>query len=163
MTDVARAPHLVIGIGNELFTDEGLGVAAARRLAERGLPGVEALDGATLGLRLLPEVEGRETLLVLDAVVDDALAPGELAVLEREELERRPKLFFSVHQLGILEVLAAATFVGRAPARVAAIGMAPASLETGYGLSPTVESRLEAMVDLAAAQLAAWDKERTHA
>lgn len=158
-----RPPHLVIGIGNELFTDEGLGVAAVRRLAERDLPGVEAIDGATLGLQLLPEVEGRQTLLVLDAVVDDSLEPGSLVVLEREELQLRPKLFFSVHQLGILEVLASATFLGQAPARVAAIGMVPASLETGYGLSPTALARLDDMVDLAVARLAAWDEERLHA
>ena len=64
-----RPPILVLGIGNELFTDEGLGVVAARRIAQSGLPGVEVLDGATLGLALLPEIADRDAVLLLDAIV----------------------------------------------------------------------------------------------
>jgi hydrogenase maturation protease len=150
-----RAPHLVLGLGNELFSDEGVGVVAARRLAERGIPGVDVLDGGTLGLALLPEVEGRETLVVFDAVVDPARKPGDLVVLHRDELERRGALF-SAHQLGIPEVLAAAALVGRAPHRIAAVGMVPASLETGYGLSPTAAARLDDMVGMALFLLADW-------
>ena len=53
MTD--RAPILVLGLGNELFTDEGLGIHAARRIEAMGLDGVDVLDGGTLGIALLPE------------------------------------------------------------------------------------------------------------
>lgn len=156
MTD-KRAPHLVLGLGNELFTDEGVGVAAARRLAQRRLPGVEALDGGTLGIGLLPAVEGRETLLVLDAVVDPERRPGDLVVLDGAEIDRARGVLFSAHQVGITEVLGASALAGRAPVRIAAVGMVPASLETGYGLSATAEERLGPMVDLALDILARWE------
>lgn len=152
-----RAPHLVLGLGNELFTDEGVGVAAARAVARRGIPGVEVLDGGTLGIALLPSVEGRRSLLVLDAVLDPGLAPGELVVLDAAEIDRARGVLFSAHQVGITEVLGAATLAGRAPERIAAVGMAPASLETGYGLSEVAAARLDAMVDLALDVLANWE------
>jgi hydrogenase maturation protease len=152
-----RAPHLVLGLGNELFTDEGVGVAAARALAQRGIPDVEVLDGGTLGIALLPAVEGRRSLLVLDAVLDPALDPGDLVVFDGAEIDRVHGVLFSAHQLGIPEVLGAATLAGRAPERIAALGMAPASLETGYGLSEVAAARLDAMVDLALDVLASWE------
>lgn len=156
MTD-GRAPHLVLGLGNELFTDEGVGVVAARALAERGIPGVEVLDGGTLGIALLPAVEGRRSLLVLDAVLDPALDPGDLAVMDGAEIDRVRGILFSAHQVGIPEVLGAAALAGRAPERIAAVGMVPASLETGYGLSAMAAGRLDAMVDLALDVLARWE------
>ena len=156
MTDV-RPAHLVLGLGNELFTDEGVGVVAARALAERGLPDVEVLDGGTLGIALLPAVEGRRSLLVLDAVVDPDRRPGELVVLDASEIDRARGVLFSAHQVGITEVLGAAALAGRAPERIAAVGMVPASLETGYGLSATTATGLDAMVDLALDILAGWE------
>ena len=162
-----RAPHLVLGLGNELFSDEGVGVVAARALAARalagrGLAGVEVVDGGTLGIALLPAVEGRASLLVLDAVVDPARRPGDLVVLDAAEIDRARGVLFSAHQVGITEVLGAAFLAGRAPARIAAVGMVPASLETGYGLSATAAARLDAMVDLALDVLAEWEVS-THA
>jgi hydrogenase maturation protease len=160
---VSRPPHLVLGLGNELFSDEGVGVAAARRLAELGLPGVEVLDGGTLGLALLPELEGRDGLLLLDALALPGAPPGEVAVLGGDQLPGAQRLLASVHQLGVLEALAAAPLVGTAPARVAAVGMVPASLETGYGLTPLAAAHLEEMVARAAGVLAGWPLDRQEA
>lgn len=150
---------LVLGLGNELFTDEGVGVAAARRLAEEGLAGVEVVDGGTLGLSLLPLVEGREALLVLDAVLDDDLPPGAIVVIEGDDLRREARLLYSAHQLGVSEVLAAADLVGSTPPSVAAVGMVPASVETGYGLSDVATAALPAMVDAAHRVLDFWGVE----
>lgn len=150
---------LVLGLGNELFTDEGVGVAAARQLAEEGLAGVEITDGGTLGLSLLPLVEGRDALLVLDALVDDHHSPGEIVVIEGDELRREARLLYSAHQLGVSEILAAADLVGSTPERVAAVGMVPASVETGYGLSEVARSALPAMVQTARRILATWGVE----
>jgi hydrogenase maturation protease len=152
----ARPPFLVLGLGNELFTDEGVGVAAACRLARLDLPGVEVLDGGTLGLALLPELEGREGLLLLDALLLPGGRPGEVAVLTGDELPGAHVLLTSAHQLGVVEALAAAELAGRAPGRVAAVGMVPSSLETGYGLTPLAAARVGAMVSRAAALLATW-------
>ena len=159
MTEQPSQParHLVLGLGNELFTDEGVGVAAARVLAERDILGVEVLDGGTLGIALLPAVEGRSSLLVLDALVDPDLEAGDLVVLDGAQIDRARGVLFSAHQVGISEVLGAATLAGRAPERIAAVGMVPASLETGFGLSATAQNQLEAMVALALDVLADWE------
>ena len=152
-----RAETLVLGIGNELFTDEGLGVVAARRIADLALPGVEVLDGATLGLALLPEIADRTSVLLLDAVVAGELAPGTVLTLAADQIPMARSIMMSAHQIGVVDALAAAELAGCAPRRLAAVGMVPISLEIGYGLSPDAERGLDEVVDQALCQLAAWD------
>ena len=151
-----RAGVLVLGLGNELFTDEGVGVVAARRLEELNLPDVEIIDGGTLGIALLPEVEGREALLVLDAVAKVGAQPGEIIEFAEEDLYRPLKLMYSAHQVGIDETLAAAKLIGNAPRRARAVGLVPYSLETGYGLSSQAEERLDELLSKARAVMAEW-------
>jgi hydrogenase maturation protease len=150
-----RRPIAVLGLGNELFTDEGLGVRAAFEVAAR-IPEVDVLDGGTLGIQLLPEIEGREGLLVLDAMVTEGGEPGDIVEMDASELVKPRMLLMSAHQVGIAETLGAATLLGAAPPLLAAIGMVPFSLETGYGLTPEAESRLPVMVDRALAVLQEW-------
>ncbi len=147
---------LVLGVGNELFTDEGLGCVAARRIAELDLPGVEVLDGATLGISLLPELSGRSGLLLLDAVVGHGAQPGELLELHGDEVPANRYLTVSAHQIGVCEALAVAALAGCAPQRLAAVGMVPRCLDTGYGLSPQVSSRMPELVTRARDVLRAW-------
>lgn len=151
-----RPPILVLGVGNVLFTDEGLGVAAAERIAARSLPGVETLDGGTLGLSLLPEIADRTGLLLLDAVVGGRAAAGEVVVLAGEQVRQARSVLVSAHQIGVGEALAAAELAGCAPDRVAAVGIVPDSLDTGYGLSPAVAGKLDTLVDRALDVLAGW-------
>jgi hydrogenase maturation protease len=151
-----RPGVLVLGLGNELFTDEGVGVVAARRLAELDLPNVEILDGGTLGITLLPEIEGRESLLILDAVAKVGAQPGEIVEFEEEDLYRPLKLMYSAHQVGIDETLTAARLIGKAPSRARAVGLVPYSLETGYGLSEQAQKRLDELLERARAVLAGW-------
>jgi hydrogenase maturation protease len=153
---LSDAPHLVLGVGNELFRDEGVGVACSRRLAEHDLPGVDVLDGGTLGIALVPALESRRCLLILDAVAVAGGQPGDVVVLEGDRLSGAGALLCSTHQIGVLEALAAASFLGRAPERVALVGMVPATLETGYGLSAVVEAALGEMIDRALGVLAGW-------
>lgn len=149
-------PILVLGLGNELFTDEGVGVAVGRQVGELDLPGVEVIDGGTLGLALLPTIEGRRGLLVLDAVDTAAGRPGEVIVYQGDQLWREARLLYSAHQLGITEVLAAADLVGTTPELIAAVCMVPASLETGYGLSPEASEGLSTMIDRVLEILVSW-------
>lgn len=150
------APVLVLGVGNELFTDEGLGCAAARAIEQLQLPGVEVLDGSTLGLSLLPSLAGRQAVLLLDAAVDRDAHPGELLVLHGEEVPATRQLTMSAHQIGVSEALATAELAGCRPRTLAAVGMIPLSLETGYGLSPLVTQRLPRMVQVACEILREW-------
>lgn len=158
-----RAPILVLGLGNELFTDEGIGVEAARRLAESELPGVEIMDGGTLGITLLPELEGRDAVLILDAVAAEGEAPGAVIVMDNADLALPFRLLFSAHQIGVSETLAAARLVGTAPSRIVAVGMVPFSLDPGFGISSEAQPIVDEMVETAHQILTAWQEELAYA
>lgn len=151
-----RSPVLVLGLGNELFSDEGVGVAASRVIEAARLPDVEVVDGGTLGLALLPTIEGRRGLLVLDAFLAEDRQPGEIVTLGPDELRREARLLYSAHQLGVNEVLAAADLVGLTPELVAAVGMVPESVDTGYGLTALAAQNLPAMVETGLRILESW-------
>jgi hydrogenase maturation protease len=154
--DVADLPVLVLGLGNELFTDEGLGCVAARELAAMDLPGVEVVDGSTLGIALLPVLAGRRAVLLLDATVGRDAAPGDLLVLRDEEVPASRYLTVSAHQVGVSEALAAAQLAGYPPPHLAAVGMVPVSLETGWGLSQQVTDAMPGLVGAALDVLREW-------
>ena len=89
MRDAAGAPTVVIGLGNPLMTDDGVGLAALERLAchWQFSPPVELVDGGTWGLNLLPVIESAGRVLLLDAI-DVGAAPGAHVTLPRAELPR---------------------------------------------------------------------------
>jgi hydrogenase maturation protease len=147
----------VIGLGNPLMGDDGLGIVAVERLQARyELPAtVEVVDGGTWGMRLLPAIEDAESLLLIDAIDLDK-PPGTEVTLGREEL---PRTFFhklSPHQIDVGEVLALCEVRGRLPRQAIAIGVQPEHVAFGAPLSDTVASRVDAVVGSVVRQLAAW-------
>ncbi len=148
---------LVLGVGNILLSDEGVGVHLIRLLRERYdfPPEVEILDGGTLGLDLLPYVEAANRLLIVDAVQMDAL-PGTVVRLEGEEVPAVLSLKYSPHQVGLSDLLAAARLLGRSPPEVVLWGIQPASLEVGLELSPTVAAQAETLLRNVLAELQRW-------
>ena len=149
-------PVLVLGIGNELLGDDGAGVVAARRLAGSRLPGVEVLDGGTLGLMLMPHLAGRDAVLVLDAVSQAEGMPGDVVVIGDGDVRRGHGVRATAHDVGLVDALAAAELAGCPPVRLALVGVVPASVTTRWGLSPVVDARIDAMVAAARAVLAEW-------
>ena len=158
-TTEPRAPHgtVVIGLGNPLMGDDGLGLAALARLRERWVlpPGVELVDGGTWGMNLLPVIEDASNVLLMDAI-DTGAAPGTLAVVERARLPRYLAAKLSPHQVDLRDVLALAELRGTLPASTVAIGLQPAVVELTGELSPALEGRLDALVDAVVRRLAAW-------
>jgi hydrogenase maturation protease len=153
--------HLfVLGVGNILLSDEGLGVRAVERLAAAyDLPAnVEVLDGGTLGLDLLPRLEGVEALLLVDAVKAGG-QPGALTRLEGDAIQMALAVKMSVHQVGLQELLAVSAFQGTRPSQIVLWGMEPATIEWGLELSPRVAARLDALVEAVAQELRAWGAE----
>ena len=148
---------LVLGLGNILLSDEGVGVHVVRLLRERyQFPQeVEILDGGTLGLDLLPYVEDADRLLMVDAVQMDA-PPGTVARLAGEEVPAVLNLKYSPHQMGVSDLLAAARLMGRYPAELILWGIQPASLEVGLELSPAVAAQVETVVQNVLAELQRW-------
>ena len=151
---------LVLGLGNILLRDEGVGVRAVERLlAEYRLPSqVRALDGGTMGLDLLPYLDGASSLLILDALQVGG-EPGSLARLVDDEIPAAMALKLSIHQVGLSELLAASRFQGTLPARMTLLGIEPASIEWGLDLTAPVSAALDALVDAAVRELCAWGVE----
>ncbi|NOT09952.1 MAG: HyaD/HybD family hydrogenase maturation endopeptidase [Gemmatimonadales bacterium] len=140
---------LILGLGNPLMGDDGVGVAAVGKLREAWeLPAdVTVVDGGTWGMNLLPLIESAGRLILVDAI-DTGAAPGTLTVLERHEL---PKLFvlkLSPHQIDLREVLALAEWRGALPAYLVAVGVQPRRVEMDLALSPEVAAALGKLVDL---------------
>ena len=153
------APVLVLGIGNELLGDDGLGVVAARHLAASPMPGVDVVDGGTLGLMLMPYIAGREAVLVLDAVSRVQGAPGQVVVLGDGEVRSGHGVRMTAHDVGLVDALSAARLAGCSPQRVGLVGVVPESVIERWGLSPVVASRIGAMVQAARSVLADWGVE----
>ena len=136
---------LVLGVGNLLLSDEGIGVRVIEVLEQRYvLPdNVDVLDGGTAGMELLEAMASRTHLIIVDAIVSRKSEPGELLILRDEEV---PVLFnnkISPHQLGLSDVLSALRFTGEFPDKITLVGVIPHSLEPNIGLTPTVEASLE--------------------
>jgi hydrogenase maturation protease len=149
---------LVIGVGNPLMSDDGVGQRLLEALAARATPndGVEFLDAGTLGFMLLPHVEQCDALLALDAASVGG-APGEHRIFEGAEFDefvRQPRC--SVHELGLHDLIDAARLTGALPARRALVGVQPECLGWGMSLSPPVEAALPAAVEAAAGLLERW-------
>jgi len=153
---------LLLGLGNILLQDEGLGVRAAELLASRYRlpPDVQVMDGGVMGLDLLPHLEGVSHLLITDAV-QTGQPPGSLVRLEGEAIPAALSLKMSMHQVGLQELLALAGFQGTLPEQVVLWGLEPASLEWGLELSAPITAQIDALVDAAAGELRAWGVELT--
>jgi hydrogenase maturation protease len=150
-------PLLVLGLGNILCGDDGLGVAAVRHLARtRSLgPGVRLADGGVLGLSLLPTLEAARRAIIVDAVRCDR-PPGELVVVDGEDVLPALRERLSPHEVGVWDLLWAARLRGRAPDRIAIVGLVPASVALGVGLSPAVEAAIPALIEAVARTAGAW-------
>ncbi|AUU99510.1 HyaD/HybD family hydrogenase maturation endopeptidase [Phytobacter ursingii] len=136
---------LVLGVGNILLSDEGIGVRVIEALERRYVmpEGVDVMDGGTAGMELLEAMASRTHLIIVDAIVSRKSEPGELLILRDEEV---PVLFnnkISPHQLGLSDVLSALRFTGEFPDKITLVGVIPQSLEPNIGLTPTVEASLE--------------------
>jgi hydrogenase maturation protease len=149
---------LVLGLGNTLLSDEGLGVQAMERLHARigdACPRVTWLDGGTLGLEALPYLEDCTHLLVLDAVQTGA-PPGSLVRLEGEGIPTAIAQKLSMHQVALADALAVARLRGTLPAKRVLWGLTPALLDWGETLSNPVSRAMDALVYAAEKELREW-------
>jgi hydrogenase maturation protease len=147
--------RVILGVGNLIMSDEGLGVRFIEELDRiGGLPAdVVTIDGGTSTNELLAELENLELLIIVDAIVSDA-APGTLVRLEGDRIPSAFSNKLSPHQHGINDLLATLQFLGRAPARVVLFGCVPARIELGMELSAEVAAVMPELVGRVVAELA---------
>jgi hydrogenase maturation protease len=158
-----QAP-LVIGIGNMLLRDEGVGVRVvselARGLAEGGPavpPGTTFVDGGTLGLELLPMIQDASILVLVDAV-NLRRPPGSAAVFRGDAIEGVLAGHVSPHQVGVADLVAAARLLGVLPEATSLVGIQPALIEIGLELTAAVEEAVPVAMALVREELATWSR-----
>jgi len=148
---------MVLGVGNILLQDEGLGVRALVHLsAHYSLPAeVTVVDGGALGLNLLPLIEDTDALLIIDAIAADQ-EPGSILRLEGEDISSALALKMSMHQVGLRELLAVSDLRQTLPSRLVLWGMQPASIGWGLELTPPVAAGLDGLVEEVVEELRSW-------
>lgn len=139
---------LILGLGNPLRGDDGIGPRVVGELIRCGLPHrVTALDGGTGGLDLLRVLEGRERVVIVDAA-DVGQEPGQFVRFRPHQARLvGAEDGFSLHEAGLSEVLALAGALGQTLPDLVVFGVQPADVGWRDGLSPPVESALPALVD----------------
>lgn len=146
---------VVLGVGNLLMSDEGLGVHAIGML-EQGFEfpeNVRLVDGGTSTQELLGDLESLDHLLIIDAV-DAGKEPGAMIRVENEDVPASFTTKLSPHQVGISDLLAMLKFKGCEPRRVVLFGIEPEVLKLGMDLSPKVAARVPEVVGQVVDELA---------
>ncbi|RSK27295.1 hydrogenase maturation protease [Bacillus sp. HMF5848] len=147
----------IIGIGNTLYQDEGIGVHALPYLEDlvTTYENIEVIDGQTDSMRLLGPVEDAEYLIIIDAI-NAGKKPGELIELRGDQIPTYFGVKMSIHQIGFMEVLSAAKLRERYPKHIIMFGMQPASLELGVELSEIGKEQLPGLVEKVMNQVNEW-------
>jgi hydrogenase maturation protease len=148
---------LVLGIGNLVMSDDGVGVKVVQRLQReyRFPPCVEVMDGGTLGLDLLPKLENIERLIIIDAV-ETGRKPGSCVRLTGEELPIALETKLSPHQMGLKDLLAVSQLMGHSPREMVLIGVQPGCIEMATELTPDVEAAVEMLMSNVLNELVLW-------
>jgi len=152
-TQDQRATHrkekiLILGVGNVLLNDEGVGVHIAQKMISLDLPPeVRVVEGGTDGFGLMHLILEADRLILIDAVKGGD-APGSIYRFDLEDCPPYPDPYkTSVHQISILEVIHLADLIGSTPTTTI-IGVEPKSTDMGMTLSPEVEARIPRIIEL---------------
>lgn len=143
-----RAPIAIIGIGNLLMGDEGVGIHAIASLRGLAWPeGVEILDGGTAGVGLVHLLDGRQLAIIIDCA-DFGGKPGEIRSFDVEDLKRDERDESGLHATDLLTALALARQTGSSAQKTIIVGIQPKSIAMGMSLSPEVQSALSQLPEI---------------
>ena len=154
MTDFNTKCIMVLGVGNLLFTDEGVGIHVIRKLEERyNFPeNVSIQDGGVLGINLLGVISSADYLIVVDAVKNGG-RPGDPHRFEGEEIPRRILAKNSLHQVDFLEALTLCQALDKVPETVI-LGVEPKDIESvGLELTPPVQAKVDSLIKMVLKEL----------
>ncbi|HIJ21581.1 MAG: HyaD/HybD family hydrogenase maturation endopeptidase [Gammaproteobacteria bacterium] len=152
---------LVLGLGNTLLGDEGVGVRVIERLAEENLiPNVELMDGGTLSFTLAGPIAEADQLIVVDAANLQAES-GSVQAFVNEEMDHfiGTGKMSSVHEVSLLDLLSITALSGELPTSRALVGVQPEFVDWSEALTPAVEKGVEQAVDEVKRLLKEWTDE----
>ena len=134
---------VVLGVGNILLTDEGLGVHVVKELKENYnfTPEISLIDGGTMGMELLTYMRGMKRILLIDAI-NGGEAPGTVYEFPHRELEQYFTEHISVHEVGMQDILRIRAIQENPLEDAIVIGVEPESLEIGFEPSAPVQAVL---------------------
>jgi len=138
---------LILGLGNLLLCDEGVGIHAIRALENEKLPSdVDLMDGGTGGLHLISWLEGYDRIIMIDATLDDN-PPGTIRLIKPRYASDFPHLM-SAHEIGLRDMIEAMSLTGVLP-EIQLIAVSAANInEVGTALSPELQAVLPEIVQL---------------
>jgi len=141
---------LIVGVGNPLARDEGVGIRAVERLRETDLPaGVRVLDAGTDLLAVIPQLAEADRVILIDAV-RAGRPPGTIYRMTLEDLLARAKdgpEWRSAHDLTLPAAVRLAQAAGVTLPPTVVFGVEPKEVALGEGLTPEVEAVLPALVE----------------
>ncbi len=133
----------VLGVGNTLLRDEGVGVKAVEHIIENSIlpKEIEVIDGGVGGMRLLPLIKDVDYLIIIDAVKGGG-KPGDIYRFTIEDIPLKIKQKTSLHEVNLQEVFSILNLIGEKRPEAVIIGIEPKEIEYGVTLTPEVESVL---------------------
>ena len=148
----------VLGLGNILLTDEGVGVHAVNAIKEKYTfsPEIELIDGGTMGLDLLPIFQTQDKILIIDAV-DFRKEPGHVGTLEGSKIPSVLNAKLSVHHIGLSDLLFTAKLTRTTPPEIFLVGIQPKSFDVSLEMTDEIRTRLDDIIELALQKLKEWD------
>jgi hydrogenase maturation protease len=151
----SRGRVLVLGLGNVLLADDGIGPAAVSQIEQdyRIPSDVRLVDGGTLGLALLDEIAEARHLILVDAVATGG-TPGAPVRLEGAEMMDAVRDRLSPHQVGVVDLLNAARLIGRYPDSVVLLGLVPGAISLSLARTRAVEDAINTLVSAIVRELA---------
>ena len=148
----------VLGLGNPLMADEGVGIEVLSRLMQRsdGFPDVDFIDVGTAGFALLHLISGRSKVVIVDCC-RMGLAPGSIKTFTPDDVNTVKRLtHFSMHEADILQVIDLARRMEECPEEIIIVGIEPQVIEQTSSLSTVLAERLDEYVQHIVGQLLAW-------
>ncbi len=153
---------LVVGLGNTLLKDEGVGVHVVNSLRSRPLPeGVVLMDGATMGVDLLYDIQESDRVIIVDSA-QMGVSPGEYRTFGISEIEDGAHFpNYSLHDLTFAETIALGNIIGTLPP-IRIIGIQPQSIEPGDKLTGTLNENFNEYVDHVYSTILSFGKEEAY-
>ena len=148
---------VLLGVGNILLTDEGLGVHVVKDLKESFAftPAITIIDGGTMGMELLTYMRGMKKILLVDAI-NGGEPPGTVYEFPHKELEQYFTEHISVHEVGMQDILRIRAIQEEPLEDAVVIGVEPESLEIGFEPSEVVQQALPEVKDRVLNVLRQW-------
>lgn len=139
---------VIIGIGNTIKSDDGVGVAAVRYLRGRVPEGVELVEGSVYCADLFTFIEGRRKAIFVDGI-DAGEKPGDIFRFSPDDVrDRKPAVPMSVHDFGVYDLISTARLMDQCPEDVTIFAVQVKNVEMGEGLSEEVSAALPRLSEL---------------